>query len=492
LAHFADEQARRIDKLYNDPHHFIWIDAAWIAMLIRQKIIDGRHVYPVAKSVLELWQSSDPNYHGFGGICRYVMDNYGTEVGGNLTLGRTIPPLAQIMPVRYELTKFICTLIDFQQTLLDMASAHVDAVMPGYTHMQHAQPTTFGHYLLSIYDPIERISKTIEDSYQAFSLNELGCGALAGTSWPIDRKMVTEYLGFHDLIENCNDAVSYTDGYLLLVAALTNIMAVISRLAFDIRVWSTIEFGYLNLEWKAPDHPQEKGGKGQSRSYFMPNKTTHTTNPEHTNINAAKVLGALTQVAAMAMCLPQQDCMEMMHMIDGTQVALRLTETELRRYQHALPRTQVCRSKMLETINRDYSCATELANYITRHHSVDYRIAHKIVNEFVLESKAKSITADQADLEILEQKAEKIIGRRLGMSAGALKQCLDPVAFVNATNSQGGVAPAEVMRMVRERTRRLEQRRARHLDRIEKGERAKEALLQDIIRFRETAQKEVE
>ncbi len=122
---------------------------------------------------------------------------------------------------------------------METADKYKDAVMPGYTHLRHAQPTTLGHYLMSIYDPLWRCLEDLEQHYYEMSLVELGCGALAGTSWDIDREMFGYYTGAEGIIENTNDAVSYSDGYLNLVATLANIMGVLSRMGEDLDYWST-------------------------------------------------------------------------------------------------------------------------------------------------------------------------------------------------------------------------------------------------------------
>jgi len=178
------------------------------------------------------------------------------------------------------------------------------------------------------------------------SLNELGCGALAGTSLPIDRDMVSEYLGLEGLIENTNDAVAYTDGFVLLVASLANIMSVVSRMALDLNIWSTMEYGFLELEARPPKNPRpiEKGGIGRSTSFFMPNKAGKGLNIspfERTRVGAAQVAGLLTEAVAMGIRTAHGDMHEMLHMIDSAGRAIDVTHEYMHVYLALFPRISV-------------------------------------------------------------------------------------------------------------------------------------------------------
>lgn len=469
---YENELTRRIDAVYNEPHYFMWIDSAWAAMLAKQAILPAAHVPALFSSILDFWASPPEGYVGFGWLMTWLIEKHGTEMAGSLTMGRTIPPLRQMLPVRHDLTKLMCMLQDLQGVLLDTAGKYLETVMPGYTHIRHAQPMTFGHYLLSVYDPIERIMKGIEDGYAAMSLNELGCGALAGTSWPINREMLNDYLAMDGLIENSNDAVAYTDGYVSLVAALTNLMTVFSRFALDLNYWSGEEYGFLAFPFL--------GGKGSSYSHFMPNKTESGTYLERTRAGAAELLGQLTELAVMGMRAPHGDGHEMLHMADATRRAIRSTHLYLHVYLHALPELAVHEDAMLAAANRGFACSTELANRLVRECGLDYRTAHEIVNRFVFDAKAEGIPAAAARIEQLQAAARQHLGRELTFSEASLRESLDPKHFVATAVSRGGVAPAEAARMLKARRARLADARGRHLARIGSIEQARARLLADM------------
>ena len=487
---YSSELTKRIDDVHD--RWILWRDTAWFIMLAKQKIIPEKYLADIAKTVRELYDDRENEYTNERfGIEKYAISKLGMERAGFLSMGRTIPSQDQQFAARHKLMKLMCLFYDFQKSLLNFASEHLETVMPGYTHFRHAQPTTLGHYLLSVFDPIERILKTVEESYVAMSLNELGCGALAGTSLPIDREMVSEYLGLEGLIENTNDAVAYTDGYVLLVSSLANIMAVVSRMALDLNIWSTMEYGFCEVPlsiWfeNGKYKPVEAGRSGGSTSFFMPNKAGKGINSpalEQTRAGAAELAGLLMETVTMGMRTVHGDMHEMLHMLDSTGRAIDLTFEFLNIYIGLLQHITVFKDRMLEMARTGYSCATELSNVLVINYGIDSRTAHHIINEFCIESDRENIPSAKASLEIFEKHYEKITGHKSGMSEPELRKALDPVNFIHTHKSKGGVSPVETKRMLGERSRRLEEYLARHEARIQKLEDAKKMTLSDLERL---------
>ncbi len=470
---YRNELITRIDAIHN-PSYEKWIDTAWAAMLIKQGIVPAEQAPKVAEVLLSNWNSkfSGSYYGGFARAQRSVVKKYGNKVGGNVCIARTSPPARQTMPVRHKLLREICVIHDFQQALLDLAEKHTESVMPGYTHIRHAQPTTFGHYLVSVHDPIARSMRIVEESYQQMNLNELGCGALAGTSWNIDRDLVSTYLGMEGLVENSNDAVSYSDGFLVVVASLTNVMNITSRLALDLNYWSTPEFGFIDFDYHGP-------------SFMMPNKSSNQAHLEIVRVSAARMLGYLANSAAMGMRAPHADMCEMLHMQDGPIRALDEIDWAIRPMIEQLYGVTVFKEQMLAGAREGYSCATELTNQIVRDYGIDYRTAHKIVHDFVILSKSENTPASQSRAEVLDTAAEAVVGKKLAMTDAKLRKLLDPVHFVAVTKSRGGVAPEEVARMITQRRMKLQEDRARHLKRVEVLENAQRRLLADLKAVRD-------
>ncbi|OHD52007.1 MAG: hypothetical protein A2096_13635 [Spirochaetes bacterium GWF1_41_5] len=484
---YSSELTKRIDAVHD--RWILWRDTAWFIMLAKQKIIPGKYLADIAKTVRELYADRENEYTNERfGIEKYAISKLGTKRAGFLSMGRTIPSQDQQFAARHKLMKLMCMFYDFQKSLLRFAADHLETVMPGYTHLRHAQPTTLGHYLLSVFDPIERILKTVEDSYVAMSLNELGCGALAGTSLPIDRDMISDYLGLEGLIENTNDAVCYTDGYVLLVSSLANIMAVVSRLALDLNIWSTLEYGFcevpLSIKFVNGEYVATESGKSSgSTSFFMPNKAGKGINSpilEQTRAGAAQLAGVLTETVTMGMRTAHGDMHEMLHLLDSSGRAIDLTHEFMNIYIHLFKNITVFKDRMLEMARTGYSCATELSNVLVMNYDIDSRTAHHIINEFCIESDEKDIPSGKASLAIFDKHYEKITGRKSGMSESELRKTLDPVNFIHTHKTQGGVSPDETKRMVDERSTRLEEYLARHKARITKLEDSKKRTLSDL------------
>jgi argininosuccinate lyase len=361
----------------------------------------------------------------------------------------------------------MCQIYDLQLAMLNLAEQHATTIMPGYTHERHAQPTTFGHYILSGFDAVQRSTATLEDGYHLMSLNEMGCGALAGTSWPIDRDLVSEYLGMEGLIENANDAVGYADGYLVVVTGLANVCNALSRMALEMKFWSGVEYGFLEMGF-------------HGASFMMPQKSTNPNSLEIIGLYAGQVIGHLTSVAIAGLREPHGDTIGMLHLMDPTLAALEAAEKPVTLMQREMQTLKVHPERMLAVIRESYIASTELANQIVRDHGFGYRTAHDIVKQFVLASETEKIPATEARASLLDEAAEKAVGKKLGMTDARLRELLDPAHFIKVTNSKGGVAPKEVARMIADRREKLTEARARHMKRIETLEQAQQKMLSDL------------
>ncbi len=458
-----------------------WITAAWTTMLIKQGIVPAKDAGEVARVVLELLENRGPGrtsgWTYFHKTQDWFAEKLGQEVGGNVMVVRTTPPARQVVLIRYNLLKRMCQIYDLQEAMLNLAEKHADTIMPGYTHTRHAQPTTFGHYILSAADAIQRSTATLDLGYHQMSLNELGCGALAGTSLPIDRDLVSAYLGMEGLIENCNDAVGYTDGFLVVVCGLTNITNILSRIALEMAFWSGTEYGFLEI-----------GSHG--KSFLMPQKSSNPNSLEVTRLTSGQMIGQLTASAIAGLREPHGDGHGMLHMEDSTMAALDLASRCLQIMTHEMRAIRVNKERMLSVIRESYIASTELANQMVRDQGLDYRTAHDIIHNFVVESRKQNIPATKARVELLDEAARKMIGKKTGMTDERLRELLDPAHFIKVTNSKGGVAPEEMARMIADRRKKLAEARAKHLKRIGKLEDAQKLLYSDLNAFAQTDKKQ--
>lgn len=482
---YESAQTKRIDAIFTQST-WPWIDTAWALMLMKKGVTNPDHVSQLAEVIVDFWSHDKPPIDEFASVEKYAIQKLGVEIGGTLGHGRTIPPYKQMIHVRHELMKLMCLLLDLHESTLDTAERYKSTVMPGYTHIRHAQPETFGHYLLSAYDPMARIMEQVEQAYHLMSLSELGCGALSGTSLPIDRDMVAEYLGLEGVIENANDAVAYTDGYVSLVCSLGNMISIWSRVSMDLNYWSSEEFRFLSFPWFFQHPPQSKGGKGNGHSYFMPNKIDNSPYLERTRVSAAVVQGCAAEVLAQASRCPHADMVEMMCYADASQNSeptlrsIRSLYHVLHLWVHGLPRMKVNEKRMYDCVRRGWSCASELTNHMVLNHGLSGRVAHQIVNNLVCDARERDIPADQVTKAMLDKAAEGVIDHELAMTEEELRLSLDPVNFIEVTTSRGGTSPGECQRMIDERRKSLAKARERHAKRIDDVEQSKVKMMADL------------
>jgi len=380
---------------------------------------------------------------------RYLVDKIGYE-GTSVLAGRTLPPPVYRMKVREKILPLIDAANDMLGTLLEKSAQHTGAVMPGYTHLSHAQPMTYGHYLLGVHDACARAAKQIEAAYASTNLCDMGCGALAGTSFEVDRELLADLLGFEGIIEHSNDCVAATDFAIDLAAALTNMAIPISRAAAELDTWTTFEAGMLEIS-------DEIG----ATSSMMPQKKNATI-CEHLRWAMGSISGMYNQLATGCHAVPYGDVMEVMFM---PRVAEELAEKGAwicSRMATLANNLQVHEEVMLKHAREGFSTASELAAVIFRKKEVPWRVCHAIVAGTVRRLDEAGLTAADIAPGLVDEVAEEVTGEKLGLSAGEIAAATDPVEFVAAHDSQGGVAAAEVERMIAGRRGQLKAARARH------------------------------
>lgn len=463
----------RIDKIH-EAGYDDWITAAWATMLMKQGIINKDDASKAAKVIMELIEEPTPERISGWDYFMKTQDFFnmklGKNIGGNLMVVRTTPPARQTVFIRSNLLKRMSQVYDMQFSILNLAKEHTGTVMPGYTHERHAQPMTFGHYLVSVFDAIQRSMETVELGYRLMNLNEMGAGALSGTSLPIDRNLVSNYLGMDGLIENTNDAVSYTDGYLVVVSGLTNLTNVLSRVALEFTYWSGDEFGLLEI-----------GNKGTS--FLMPQKSNNPNGMEILQVKAGQMTGHLMATAVAGLRVPHGDSHHMLNLEGPTMDAINTSEYCILNMTSEMSKIQVNEDRMLGLINESYISSTELANQIVRDYGIDYRTAHEIVNKFVISSENNSIPATKASAEILNNASLEVIGKSLSMTDDRVRELLDPTYFVKVTNCIGGVSPEEVTRMIKDREVKLNNYHDGIEQKISTLESAQNKLITDLKTF---------
>lgn len=381
-----------------------------------------------------------------------IISRVGPAVGGQMHTARSRNDLGSTM-LRMRCRDVILQLIvescRCRQALLDKATAHVDTVMPGYTHLQPAQPITFAHYLTAIEEGLARDTDRLFAAFRHTQLNPLGAGALAGTGFAIDRERTRRLLGFAGLVTNTLDAVASRD-YLLETAAAAAILgATLSRYAQDLYVLYTYEFGTV-------DFPDRVAGT----SSIMPQKK----NPivlEHIKGRTAPITGALMSALAGVRNSNYTN------IIDAGREALRPVWAALDdlRVSIALARVatdsaQPRAALMLSRCHANFSTVTELADTLVRNWGVSFREAHEVVGAVVREAVAAGIDAAGITARMVLAQAEAVIGKAGELSDETVRDALDPQRNVAARSHAGGPAPDAVRAMLEAAAGRLAHDRA--------------------------------
>ncbi|UCF98869.1 MAG: argininosuccinate lyase [Spirochaetaceae bacterium] len=458
---------------------FVKVHKAWTLMLIKQEVISAERgkkileaLYRIdERAITEMIQNWDPSgWEPMMQLERYLTAKIG-QIASDVNIARTIPPPFYRMELADLLIGLIEATISFRKILLKNASAHVSTVMPGYTHLQHAQPTTYGHYLLGFFDAVDRASLQVEQAYSKTNRFELGCGALSGTSFDIDRQMPADLLGFDGLVEHSNDAVAATDFIVDCVAALTNLMIPLSRVANDLDIWSSFEFGMVEIA----DHLTNP-------SSMMPQKK----NPaifEICRMALGQILGSFGEIVCSAHAVPYGDVIEMRELAFKIHPTIREVIRVFALMGEGIDTLIVHKEMMLKHARAGFSTVTELAALLYREANIPLRMAHGIVAEVVRTCLAEGRLATEVSPELVKQAALKVTGKTIRIDSDPLESALDPSRFVEVHDSQGGVAPSEVNRMIKVRDKDLTKTVERQAKRLEKLHEADSELNRQVERI---------
>ena len=310
-----------------------------------------------------------------------------------------------------------------RRTLVDVAEKNMGVVMPGYTHLQHAQPVLFSHHMLAYSWMFRRDFGRLRAACDEADANPLGAAALAGTTYPLDRQRTSELLGFSETIPNSLDAVSDRDYLLDLEYACAVSMMHLSRLCEEIVLWSTTEFGFVTLS--------DAYSTGSS---IMPQKK----NPDFAELTRGKtgrVYGDLMALLTTMKSLPLAYNKDLQECKEGPLDAAKTLSDCMEIASGMLETMTVNADAMLAQAGKGFTAATDVADYLAKK-GMPFRDAHRVVGELVLycEQNGKGLE----DLTPAEFKAAS------DLFEDDIAQDLDPVGIANARNTYGGTGRAAV------------------------------------------------
>ena len=412
---------------------------AHVAMLGKQGIIEAKDAEEITLGLNKVSQEIESGAFTFSraledihmNIESRLADLIGSAAGRLHTARSRNDQVATDMRlwVRDTLDALDQQMADLQQALAEKALDYADAVMPGFTHLQSAQPVTFGHHLLAYVEMIGRDRGRVKDARKRMNENPLGAAALAGTSFPIDRFMTAKALGFDRPTANSLDSVSDRDFVLEALSAASICAMHLSRFAEEIVIWTTPQFGLVALS-----------DKFTTGSSIMPQKR----NPDAAELVRAKsgrIIGALTSLLIVMKGLPLTYAKDMQEDKEGTFDALTSLSLCLAAMSGMVRDMTPDRKAMKKAAGSGYATATDLADWLVRSLKMPFRHAHHVTGKIVGLASAKNIGLEKlslAEMQSVEPKITADVFTILGVEKS-----------VRSRTSFGGTAPSNVRREAR-------------------------------------------
>ncbi|MFD0696271.1 argininosuccinate lyase [Paenibacillus sp. GCM10027628] len=389
-----------------------------------EKIKDGLHEVQrmIRRGELEYTiQNEDIHMN----IEKTLIDLIG-PVGGKLHTGRSRNDQVATdmhLYLRKRVVEFVGLLIKLQEALIEQAKNNLDTIVPGYTHLQRAQPILFAHHMMAYVSMFQRDLERLQDSYKRVNILPLGAGALAGTTFPIDRHFVASQLGFDRVYENSLDAVSDRDFILEFLSNASMIMMHLSRFCEEMVLWSSTEYAFIELD--------DAFCTGSS---IMPQKK----NPDVAELvrgKTGRVYGNLFGLMTVLKSLPLAYNKDMQEDKEGMFDTVRTLQGALQLFAPMVSTMKVNTDRMRQAVNQDFSNATDIADYLVNK-GLPFRQAHEVIGKTVLyciQNKKYLL-----DMTIEEFKTFS------SLFESDIYQVLQPEQVVNARNVYGGTASNQV------------------------------------------------
>ena len=319
-------------------------------------------------------------------------------------------------------------IVELIETLVHLAEQHTDTLIPGMTHLQHAQPTNFGYHLLAYVAMFKRDYERFQSSIERNSISPLGCGALAWTPHQIDRDYTSQMLGFREPSLNCLDSVSDRDFALEILFNISMLFTHISRLSEELILWSSYEFQFIKFS--------DSYSTGSS---IMPQKK----NPDVAELLRAKsgrVFGNLISLLVVMKGLPLAYNKDMQEDKEGVFDSVATAEISLEILKESIRTLEVQKENMEKACKVGHLTATDLADYLVKSCDIPFREAHFITGRAVAKAEELGIDISEMKLEYLQEidsRIEKDVLEYLSLRNS-----------MNSRNSQGGTAIAETKRQI--------------------------------------------
>jgi argininosuccinate lyase len=445
--------SRRMRETRASFHEELWNHQAHAIMLAEQGILRRAHAGRILQALEEIERIGPDRFPiepGRGELLfsveAYLEQRLGADIASRLHTGRSRADLyvcVERMVFREKLLALEDALAGLTGVLLQRAGEHVETVMPGYTLLQHAQPTTFAHYLLSFVDRFRRDRARLQAAYGRVDRSPMGAAVLSGTSFPVSRPRMAALLGFSGVVENTRDASTSRDHSLEAVAAATILMSNVMALAEDLILWSTYEFGMLELA---------DGYSGTSS--IMPQKKNPSALTRVRHLGAECVGNTVTVLTQLKTHSEQLNDLEATGPVVAGTLSTAADAVEL--LAGTVRSLRVKPEVMAALAGRNFLQAAQLAETIARDEDLGFREAHKIVARLVRDCLARGVAPADIQPAMVNEASIQAIGRPLRLSARTLRQCMDVRHIVRTRELPGGPGRRQVRRMLGRREAELE------------------------------------
>ncbi|PKL59090.1 MAG: argininosuccinate lyase, partial [Methanomicrobiales archaeon HGW-Methanomicrobiales-4] len=370
--------------------------------------------------------------------------------------------------VRDEIFDQLRALLRLRTVLIDGASEYVDTIMPGFTHLQHAQPTTLAHHLLAYEQAFGRDFDRLSDALARVNLSPLGAAAFASTGYPIDRYMTADLLGFDGIVLNTMDAVASRDIAGEVLAADTLLLTTMSRFCEELVIWSTAFVRFVDLDEIYC-----------STSSIMPQKK----NPDVAEIlrsRAGSLLGEFVSAITITKGLPMSYNRDLQDLNPHLWRGISMVRRDVDLLAGMIKSARFDKGRMADGAAQGFSTATELADQLVRQYGLPFRTAHHIVGH--------SVKKGRIDLETLDAAAVEVTGTTLsslGLTQADIEAALDAATGVAVRSQPGGPAPVAIHDALVARSNKLAEDEKMLNGRLKKVEEAVIGLIREAERIAE-------
>jgi argininosuccinate lyase len=452
---------------------FIQVDLAHAVMLVERGVIpaaEGARLLSALQALADMPDQLeiDPSYDTLLlQIERHLAGVVGADLAGRLHTGRSRNDQGSTVKrihSRNELLAIAEGLAALQQVMLALAGRHLKTTMPGYTHLQHAQPVTFAHWLMRHCSGFERDQSRLEAAFSRVNVSALGLAAMAGTSWPLDRERTAQLLGHEGLVRNGQDCGIFNIDYPAEVAATLSIMvANQARMATDLYLWSTHEFGMVEI----PD------GLAGTSSIMPQKKNPHSL--ERILALGGVSIGWLPAILATLRGSSASDlslafaASQTPHIYQATRETLKLSAA-------TMEGLTVKADVMARLAGASWSTASNLADTLVRSSGISFRAAHQVVGRVVRRAIERKLSPTQIGSAEIAEASREILGEALSLEDQAVRDALDTEAFINSRVTLGSPRPDDVEAHVREASAQQEEHRGWLAQKTELVSRARSSL----------------